>query len=267
MAKNKGKEKEKTGVKAEDQPKEEKQSLQEDAKQPSNEERKDSGKAAVKPTSASGHKEDAKQPSKVQAASSHILMFGRWDTSGVRVEDKGLSGYINLDPVIVPRTGGRYATEPFHKNDMNIVERLVNKLMVPGHRGKRHKITSGRCTASTQAIYRSVKNAFEIIEKKTRQNPVQVLVKAVENSALLEEIASYRLGGIIARQSVTVAPQRRLDIALKHLAQGIYKNSFKSKKSLAEVIAEELIAASKNDAKSFAVSERNRIEREAEGAR
>jgi len=196
-----------------------------------------------------------------------IKMFGRWDTSEVRIEDAGLKNYINIKPVVVPRTGGRWATKPFHKNDMSIVERFMNKLMTPGHRGKRHKLTSGRCTASTQAIYLSVKKAFEIIENKTKQNPVQVLVKAVENSALLEEIASYRMGGIIARQAIIVSPQRRLDISLKHLAQGIYKTSFQNKKSLSEVIAEELMAAAENDPKSFAVSERNRIEREAEGAR
>ena len=196
-----------------------------------------------------------------------ILMFGRWDITGVKVEDEGLKNYINLRPVLVPRTGGRYATTSFHKNDMSIVERFINKLMVPGHRGKRHKLTSGRCAASTQAIYLSLKKAFELIEKKSNQNPIQVLVKAVENSSMLEEIASYRLGGIIARQAVIISPQRRLDIALKHLAQGIYKSNFKSKNTLAKSIAEELIAAANSDPKSFAISERNRIEREAEGAR
>jgi len=198
---------------------------------------------------------------------SKIKMFGSWDVSGVEITDQGLKNYINVKPVLVPRTGGRWATKPFHKNDMSIVERFMNKLMIPGHRGKRHKLTSGRCSASTNAIYLQVKEAFEIIEKKTKKNPIQVLVRAVENASILEEIAAYRMGGIIARQAVIVAPQRRLDIALKHLAQGIYKTSFKNRKPLAQVISEELIAASENDPKSFVVSEKNRIEREAEGAR
>jgi len=200
-------------------------------------------------------------------AESKILLFGKWDSSEVKVDDLGLKGYINLKPVMVPRTGGRHATKPFHKNDMTIVERFINKLMIPGHRGKRHKITSGRCPASTQAIMKALEEAFETINKKTSQNPVQIMVKAIENSAMLEEIAAYRLGGIIARQAVIVAPQRRLDLALRHLTQGIYKSTFSSKRRLSEVITEELIAAANNDPKSFAVSERNRIEREAEGAR
>jgi small subunit ribosomal protein S7 len=139
--------------------------------------------------------------------------------------------------------------------------------MVSGHRGKKHKITSGPNVGKTPRLYNTIKEAFIIIEKRTNQNPVQVLVGAIENSALLEEVASYRLGGIIARNSVIASPQRRLDLALRHLTQGIFRSSFRRKKSLAAVIAEDLIAAYNNDSKSFAVSERNRIEKEAEGAR
>lgn len=197
----------------------------------------------------------------------NVLLFNRWDLSDVVVEDPGLRGYINLEPILVPRTDGRYATKEFQKNRMNIVERFMNKLMVPGHRGKKHKLTSGHFPGNTQTLYNSVKRAFEILEEKTKKNPVQVLVRAIENSALLEEVASYRLGGIIARNAVVTSPQRRLDLALRYLTQGIYKSTFKSKRTLAETIAEELILASNNDPKSFAVSERNRIEREAEGAR
>ena len=196
-----------------------------------------------------------------------ILIFNRWDLSEVRVEDPGLVNYINLTPVVVPRSGGKYATTAFHKNKMNIVERFMNKLMVPGHRGKKHKITSGRCVGNTVGLYNDMKKAFETIERKTNKNPVQVLVRAIENSAMLEEVAAYRMGGIIARQAVVVAPQRRLDLALRYLTQGIYKNSFKSRSKLPDVIANELLAAYNSDPKAFAIQERNRIEKEAEGAR
>ncbi|MCK4497138.1 MAG: 30S ribosomal protein S7 [Candidatus Aenigmarchaeota archaeon] len=196
-----------------------------------------------------------------------LLLFNRWDMSEVKVEDPGLKNHINLDPILIPRTGGRFATKPFQKDKVSIVERLMNKLMVSGHRGKKHKLTSGHQAGNIQALYKIMKKAFEIIEKRTKKNPVQVLVNAIENAALLEEVASYRLGGIIARSSVVVSPQRRVDLALRHVSQGIQKASFKTKKSLAEVISDELISASNNDSKSFAIQERNRIEREAEGAR
>ncbi|HJW97004.1 MAG TPA: 30S ribosomal protein S7 [archaeon] len=198
---------------------------------------------------------------------SKMLIFNRWDLTQVKVEDAGLVNYINLTPVVVPRSGGRYATTAFHKNKMNIVERFMNKLMVPGHRGRKHKITSGKCVGHTVGLYNDIKAAFEIIEKKTGKNPVQVLVNAIENAALMEEVAAYRMGGIIARQAVVVAPQRRLDMALRHLTQGIYKSKFRNRTPLPEVIANEILAAYSSDSKSFAIQERSRIEKEAEGAR
>jgi len=196
-----------------------------------------------------------------------VLLFKRWDTSNVKVEDPGLRKYINLRAVFVPWSAGRFGTDPIQKRKVHIVERFINKLQVPGHRGKRHKLTSGHCSGRTATLTRAVIKAFEIIEKKTKQNPVQVLVKAVENAAALEEVAAYRLGGIIARKAVITSPKRRLDIALRHLAQGIYKKTFSSKIALPEAIAEELILAYNNDPKCFAIAERIRLEKEAEGAR
>ncbi len=196
-----------------------------------------------------------------------MLLFNRWDTSDVALKDAGLKKYMNLDTLAVPRTGGRYNRDSIQKRKISVIERFMNKLMVAGHRGKKHKITSGNNVGKTPRLYNSMKEAFILIEKRTKQNPVQVLVGAIENAALLEEVASYRLGGIIARNSVIASPQRRLDIALRHLSQGIYRASFRKTKSLSQVIAEELIAAYNNDSKSFSVSERNRIEKEAEGAR
>ena len=196
-----------------------------------------------------------------------ILLFNRWDLSEVVVEDPGLKNHINIKPIIIPRTGGRYAPKPFQKEKISIVERFTNKLMVSGHRGKKHKLTSDHQIGKTVSLYKIMKEAFEIIEKRTKKNPVQILVNAIENSALLEEVASYRLGGIIARSSVVVSPQRRIDLALRHMSQGIQKASFKNKKSLAEIIATELIAAASGDPKSSGIQEKNRIEREAEGTR
>ena len=66
---------------------------------------------------------------------------------------------------------------------------------------------------------------------------------------------------------MVTSPQRRLDLALRYLGQGIYKTSFRSRKTLAEVIASEIISAYERDSKSFVIQEKNRIEREAEGAR
>jgi small subunit ribosomal protein S7 len=197
-----------------------------------------------------------------------IKIFDRWDTEGIQVRDRGLERYINLQPVIVPKTGGRNASQQFHKSHMPIVERLINKVMVPGHRSKKHVISSGRVVGKYITAYNIVKRAFETIESRTKKNPVEVLVAAIENSATREEIAAYQVGGIIVRRAVITSPQRRVDLALKIFAQTSYRRSFGKKETMEDALAEEIIAAYNNDAtKSEAIKERERIERESEGAR
>lgn len=200
-------------------------------------------------------------------ADSKILLFNRWSTEGIAVNDVGLKNKINLKPIIVPRSGGRYATISFHKNDMNVVERLINKLYVPGHKGKKHQIASGECVGQSIVVMTAVKKAFELIEKRTNKNPIQVLVDALINAAPFEEVAAYRLGGIIARKAIVVSPQRRLDLALRLVSQNIFRSTFRHNTTLAETIAKELIAIAANDSKTLAVMERTRLEKEAEGAR
>ncbi|MCD6591141.1 MAG: 30S ribosomal protein S7 [Candidatus Aenigmarchaeota archaeon] len=196
-----------------------------------------------------------------------ILLFNKWDLSGVQVNDPGLRRYINLNAVVIPKTSGRYSTKFAHKNKINIVERFINKLAVPGHKGKKHKLTSGHAVGRYQSLAKSVKEAFEIIEKKTGQNPVQILVKAIENGALHEEVMGYRVGGIIARKAVVTSPQRRVDVALRLIAQNIFTVAFKNRKALPQVIAEQLIEIANNDPRNPVIQERHRIEKEAEGAR
>lgn len=199
---------------------------------------------------------------------SEMKLFGRWDTEGIQIRDRGLERYINITPIIVPKTGGRNATQQFHKSHMPIVERLINKIMVPGHRSKKHIISSGRVVGKYLTAYNIVKNAFERVEEVTKKNPVEVLVHAIENSATREEIAGYQVGGMIVRRAVITSPQRRVDLALKIFAQTSYRRSFGKKETMTGALAEEIIAAYNNDAsKSEAIKERERIERESEGAR
>ncbi len=196
-----------------------------------------------------------------------LLLFNRWSTEGVQIPDLGLKNKINLKPVVVPRSGGRYATIAFHKNDMNVVERFINKLYVPGHKGKKHKIASGELVGQSIVVMTAVKKAFEMIEKKANKNPVQVLVDAIINAAPYEEVAAYRLGGIIARKAIVVSPQRRLDLALRFITQGIFRATFRHNITFEDAITKELLAIASNDPKTFAVMERSRLEKEAEGAR
>ncbi len=197
-----------------------------------------------------------------------MKVFDKWPIDDIEVYDQGLKKYIGLNPTIVPKSGGRYADDPHGKSKINIVERLITKLMVPGHSGKKHVISSGRATGKYSKHYKTVKRTFEKIEKETNKNPIEVLVRAIENSALREEIASYQVGGIIVRRTVVTSPQRRVDLALRRIVQAAYKKSFGKKMNIVDILSEELIAAGENDSsKSEAVKEKERIEREAEGSR
>lgn len=197
-----------------------------------------------------------------------MKLFDKWSVQGIKVVDKGLERYMNVEPVVVPKTGGRNAGKTFHKSKMSIVERLIGKMTVPGHRGKKHVITSGQVTGKYFTAYKILKKAFEKIEKDTGKNPIEVLVAAIENSATREEIAAYQVGGIIVRRAVITSPQRRIDLALKIFSQTSYKKSFGRKKKMYDALAEEITAAYRNDSsKSDAIKDRERVEKEAEGAR
>lgn len=197
-----------------------------------------------------------------------IKIFGKWPTEGIEFKDLGLVKYINIQPVVVPRSGGRYAKQQFYKSKMNIVERLMNALNVPGHRSKKHVLTSGRAAGKTSIHYKIVKESFEKIEGITKKNPIEVFVRAIENAALREEISSYQVGSIIVRRAVVTSPQRRVDLALRIIAQSSYRKSFGKKASMVDALSEEIVAAYNNDtSKSEAIKEKERVEREAEGAR
>jgi len=197
-----------------------------------------------------------------------LKIFDRWSLEGIEIKDPGLKKYISLRQTVLPKTSGRFSKQQFYKSQMNIVERLINKLRVPGHRGKKHVLSSSRCVGKSAVQYKIVKNTFDKIEKTTKKNPIEVLVRAIENSALREEITSYQVGGIIVRRAVITSPQRRVDIALKNIVQAAYRKSFGNKETMINALTEEIVAAYNNDAsKSNAIKEKERIERESEGAR
>ena len=177
------------------------------------------------------------------------------DMSNVKIEDKGLARYINLDVQNI-YLGGIFSNKMFGKSRLPIVERLINNIMrTEKYNGKKIK------------AYKVVKSSFEIIDKKTKSNPMQVFVNALENAAPKEETTRLRFGGISVPKAVDVAPQRRLDIALRNICQGSVNASHKNKKSIETCLADEIIKASKNDVASFAVAKKNDIERVAKSAR
>jgi small subunit ribosomal protein S7 len=184
------------------------------------------------------------------------LLFNRWDLSEVQINDPSLVRYVGLNPVIVPHSTGKYTRQEFNKANMLIVERLINRLM-----------QSEANTGNKQLAIRIVRDAFEIINKKTKKNPVQVLVEAVANTGPREETVRLKYGGINVPKSVDTAPLRRVNTALYFISEAVYKAAHKSKRPVAACLADELIAASKGDVKAYAVNKKEERERIAKSAR
>ena len=196
-----------------------------------------------------------------------IKAFNRWDVADIKVMDPGLQNYITVAPKIVPKTGARYAGSKFHKSRIFIVERLINKVMNPGHKGKKHSKSSGSCTGKSQTAYKIIEETFKIIEEKTKENPIKVFVKALENAAPREEIVTIEYGGARYPKSVECAPQRRVDLVLRYFIQGSYQKCFNSKKKVTETLSEEIINAYHSSPNSNAIAKKNELERQADASR
>ncbi len=199
-------------------------------------------------------------------------VMGRWSVEDVTVNDPSLRPYINLDARILPHSHGRHAKKAFGKANVHIVERLINKVMRSGSSG--HKVGGHFMRREHRSLmskkmkaYEVVKEAFMIIERRTKQNPIQVLVRAIENSAPREDTTTIAFGGIRYHMAVDVSPLRRLDIALKNIALGASAKCYRNKTSYAQALAEEIIAAANKDPKSFAYSKKEEIERIAQSSR
>ena len=198
---------------------------------------------------------------------SDIKAFKTWDMEGIKVDDLGLQLYVTLQPRIVPKTGARYAGNKFYKSKTFIVERLINKLMIPGHKSKKHFKTSGHMTGKAGTAYDIVEETFKQIEKTTKENPIRVFVKALENAAQREEIITIEYGGARYPKAVECSPQRRVDLALKHMTQGAYHRTFNTKKSIVNSLAEEIISAYRLSNASNAIAKKLEVERQADSSR
>ncbi len=185
-----------------------------------------------------------------------IKLFQKWSFKDITVVDIGLQRYLNLTPMVAPHSMGRHEHQRFRKAKVNVVERLINGLMRSGkNSGKKAKATN------------IVKETFEIINLRTNRNPIEVLVKAVENASPCEDTTRVSYGGVVYHLSVDVAPQRRIDLAIRHITTGARASSANNPRSIQETLADELVLAANKDIKSVAIAKRNEIERVAQSSR
>ena len=227
--------------------------------------------APATPSAAKPEKKTARRSAKKEnIAFSESLLFGKYSLKEVSVNDPSLANYIVLAPKAFPNTFGRRKNRVYYVTHVNIVERLMNKLMRGGTGqkiGGKVIRTKGALQGKKVKVMHIVEAAFEIINKKTGKNPAQVLVSALENTAPIEDTTRIRYGGINYNVAVGISAARRLDVALRNMALSSLIGAFKSKKTLADALAEELILSANKDPASYAIKKKVELERIARSAR
>jgi small subunit ribosomal protein S7 len=194
----------------------------------------------------------------------NFMLFRRWDLSDVQVGDPGLQNVLSLKPCIIPTSFGRHEHKRFRKANVNVVERLANKLM---HFGKKYAKNTGRMGGKKAKAINVVKTAFEIIHLRTGKNPLSVLIRAIENASPNEDTTRIVYGGVVYHVSVDVSPLRRIDLALRFLTEGAKESTFSNPKTIEEALADEIMQAAENNMNSFAIKKKNEQERIAMASR
>ncbi len=141
------------------------------------------------------------------------------------------------------RATKRY-TSPDPKYQDVLVARFVNSLL---KRGKK------------QTARRILYSAFELIEEKTKNAPIDVFKKAVHNASPLLEVRARRVGGATYQVPTEVRPERRTALAIRWLIN--YANE-RSDKSMSQKLAAEFIAAAAGE--GGAIKKREDVHRMAE---
>jgi len=194
----------------------------------------------------------------LETTASDIRVFGKWSGAEVQISDMSLEDYIlgAKQPKFLPHSAGRYQVKRFRKASCPIVERLVCSLMF-----------HGRNNGKKLMAVRIVRHTFEIIHLLTGENPLQVLVNAIINSGPREDSTRIGRAGTVRRQAVDVSPLRRVNQALYLICTGARDSAFKSVKTIAECLADELINAAKGSSTSFAIKRKDELERVAKSNR
>jgi small subunit ribosomal protein S7 len=195
----------------------------------------------------------------------NIFLFNKWDVRKIEVNDAGLQNVISLQPtVVIPITFGRHEHQRIKKSEVNIVERLANKMM---RFGKRYAKNTGRMGGKKARVFNTIETALDIINLETGKNPVELLVRAIENASPNEDTTRIVYGGVVYHVSVDVAPLRRIDLALRFIAEGVRESTYSNPHTIEEVLANEILLAANKDMASYAIKKKNEQERIAMSSR
>ncbi|MCL4117824.1 UNVERIFIED_CONTAM: hypothetical protein GTU68_004000 [Idotea baltica] len=188
-------------------------------------------------------------------------LFSKWSYDEIIIEDPCFIDYIacksSRSQVYLPHTAGRYQVKKFRKAICPIVERLVGSMQF-----------HGRNTGKKVKAIRIVRHAFEIIHLLTGRNPLEVFVKAIQIAGPREDSTRIGGGGAVRKQAVDVSPLRRINQAIYLLSIGTRDKSFRTQKTIAECLADEIINCEKaNPQTCYALRKKEEIEKVAKGNR
>jgi small subunit ribosomal protein S7 len=119
-------------------------------------------------------------------------------------------------------------------------------------------IRSGKKSTATRLVY----NAFELIEERTKRNPVDVFDTAIKNVAPVVEVKPRRVGGATYQVPMEVPAYRRFALASRWILQAAQS---RSGKTFSEKLAGELMDAANNA--GSAIRKREEVHKMAEANR
>ncbi|MFL5762654.1 MAG: 30S ribosomal protein S7 [Bacteroidia bacterium] len=117
-------------------------------------------------------------------------------------------------------------------NDI-LVTRFVNNLMYDGKKS---------------IAYDVFYDAMEIVQKRTEQDGLEVFKKALSNITPAVEVRSRRVGGATFQIPSEIRPERKLSMGIKWMIDYSRK---RNEKSMAQKLAGEIVAASKEEGAAF----------------
>jgi small subunit ribosomal protein S7 len=121
--------------------------------------------------------------------------------------------------------------DPVYHDEM--VAKFINNLMMEGKKNLATKIFH---------------SSLGIVAKKTNEDGLEVWKKALANVTPQVEVRSRRVGGATYQIPSEIRPERKVSLAMKWLIQ--YARQ-RNEKSMAEKLAAEIIAASKEEGAAF----------------
>ena len=133
------------------------------------------------------------------------------------------------------------------KYNSTVIAKFINQVMRKGKKSTAEKV---------------VYQAFDIIEKRTKQEPTQIFDEALKNVSPVLEVKSKRIGGANYQIPIEVRTQRKATLAMRWII-GTARTG--RGKPMSEKLATELIAASKKEGE--AMKKRENIQRMAEANR